>query len=97
MRRFAWFLFATVLICLSCKSHQIASAERRFDQVRVGMTRGEVEHLLGQASAIRDSDSPETMLSWSATAGHPPKRWLNVYFAADNRVVRVEHMPATSK
>jgi hypothetical protein len=90
----------TVRICcplVADSSPQTVSAERRFDQVRVGMTKGEVERLLGPASAMLMSDSPVTMLSWSATPDRPPKRWLNVYFGADGRVIRVEHMPATSK
>ena len=78
-------------------STKSVSVERHFDQVRVGMTKAEVERLLGPGSAMLMSDSPETMLSWSATPDRPPKRWLNVYFGADGRVIRVEHMPATSK
>jgi outer membrane protein assembly factor BamE (lipoprotein component of BamABCDE complex) len=97
MRYFTWFVLVVVLLSSSCSSLEIARAEKRFQQVRIGMSKGEVERLLGPATAMLMSDSPETVLSWSATSDRPPIRWLNLYFNADGRVTRIEHMPATSK
>jgi SmpA / OmlA family len=95
VRRGVHLLAAAVLFGSGCTSLQVTRAEKRFAQVRVGMTREEVEDLLGPPAAILDSDSPEGVISWSATVDRPAIRWINVHFTSDGRVARIEQMRAS--